>query len=108
LPTSKRDDPASNGVSIQGIGRISMDGTITDFPLPEPGSAPFDIVTGPDGNLRFTDNARNEIDRISPDGIVARCPIPTANNMPERIAVGADGQLWFTERSGNKIGRMAP
>jgi virginiamycin B lyase len=100
--------PDSNGNSIQGIGRISMDGTITDFPLPEPDSAPFDIVAGPDGNLWFTDSTRNEVGRISPDGTVARCPVPTADSMPERIAVGADGQLWFTEWSGNRIGRMAP
>ena len=98
----------SNGNGIQGIGRISMDGTITDFSLPEPNSAPFDIVAGPDGNLWFTDSTRNEIGRISPDGIVARCPVPAADSMPERIALGADGQLWFTEWSGNKIGRMEP
>ena len=84
------------------------DGFPAEFPLPESGSQPYDIVTGPDGNLWFTDNGRNEIGRISPDGTVVRCAIPTADSMPESIALGADGNLWFTEWSGNKIGRMAP
>jgi len=97
-----------SGMSGQGIGHIAPDGTITERPLPEPGSEPFDIATGPDGNLWFTDNGRNEIGRISPDGTVARCPVLTPDSMPERITLGADGNLWFTEWQGNKIGRMAP
>ena len=98
----------SNGRTVQGIGRISMDGTITDFPFSEAGSEAFDIVAGPDGNIWFTDSGRSEIGRISPDGTMARCPIPTEDSLPRGITVGADGKLWFTEWSGNKIGHMAP
>jgi len=97
-----------SGMSGQGIGRITPDGTITEFPLLAPGSEPFDIASGPDGNLWFADNGRNEIGRISPDGTVVRCPIPTSHSMPQRITLGADGNLWFTEWEGNKIGRIAP
>jgi virginiamycin B lyase len=98
----------SNGNHVAAIGRITMEGDITLFPMAEAHSAPCGITTGPDGNLWFTDTGRNEIGRISPDGSVARCAIPTPNSAPNRIALGADGKLWFTERSGNKIGRITP
>src|SRR5262249_6820820 len=36
---------------------------------PRPNSVPVAIVTGPDGNLWFTEQARNQIGRITPDGV---------------------------------------
>jgi virginiamycin B lyase len=33
------------------IGRITPAGVITEFSIPTPNSRPYDIATGPDGNL---------------------------------------------------------
>lgn len=45
------------------IGRISPNGTITEFPLPNTKVGPQGIATGPDGNLWFT------ADQLSSDGV---------------------------------------
>src|SRR5262249_5731396 len=45
------------------IGRITPDGTLTEFSLPNPGS-PFGITAGPDGNLWFMEFSR--VGRITP------------------------------------------
>ena len=37
------------------IGRIQLPTTQTRFPIPTGGGDPFDITTGPDGNLWFTE-----------------------------------------------------
>ena len=70
------------------------------------GSSPFDIVTGPDGNLWFTDQGASTIGRITPGG-------PTITQFPILsmfgtlgIASGFDGRLWFTERNDSQIGRI--
>ena len=34
-----------------GIGRLTSTGTVSLFPLPDPGSSPMGIAAGPDGNL---------------------------------------------------------
>jgi streptogramin lyase len=79
---------------------------ITEFPILTPGSQPEGIVTGPDGNLWFAEQAANQIGRMTPAGVVTEFPIPTAASWPETIAVGPDGNLWFTEQDGNQIGRI--
>src|SRR5262249_43638639 len=52
------------------------------------GSAPREIVAGPDGNLWFTEQAGNRIGTITPHGVVAEYAIPTANSTPVGITVG--------------------
>ena len=63
------------------IGRISIDGVITTFPLPTtppngfptpgivPGGQPTWITTGPDGNLWFTVDFVGPSEQITPSGI---------------------------------------
>ena len=79
------------------IGRITPDGTITEYPLPTAGSQPNGIAAGPDGNLWFTEYAGNQIGRITPAGTITEYPLPTADGLPNEIAAGPDGNLWFTE-----------
>lgn len=88
------------------IGRISPNGTITDFPLPTYLSHPLGIASGIDGNLWFTESGANNIGRITPNGSITEFPIPT-NRDSFYIASGPDGNLWFTEVFGNKIGRIS-
>ena len=48
------------------VGRITTSGTITEFPTPSAPSAPFGIITGPDGNLWFAEDRANKIAFITP------------------------------------------
>ena len=82
--------------------------TVVEFPLPSSGSEPSGIVTGPDGNLWFTEAAGNRIGRITPQGVITEFDIPTASSQPYGIAAGPDGNVWFIERLGNSIGRITP
>ena len=76
---------------------------ITEFPIPTTASLPLNIVTGPDGNLWFTENAGHKIGQISPDGVVLN-EFPTSAGVGG-ITAGPDGNLWFT-LSNDRIGRI--
>jgi len=90
------------------IGRITPDGTITEFPLPQTSSGPVGITSGADGNLWFTEHDGNRIGRITPEGTITEFPLPTFGNGPDQITRGLDGNLWFTEVLSDKIGRITP
>ncbi|MBI2681260.1 MAG: hypothetical protein HYX25_09680 [Candidatus Solibacter usitatus] len=76
---------------------------ITEFPVPTSSGTLEQIVTGPDGNLWFTDFSGQTIWRMTTAGVTT--PFATGGN-PEGITAGPDGNLWFTQRSGNKIARI--
>ena len=86
------------------IGRITTAGVITEFPL-TPGTVPYLIAAGPDGNLWFTEASGNKIGRITPTGVITEFSTPTILTSPDGITTGPDGNLWFTEGAGN-IGRI--
>jgi streptogramin lyase len=81
---------------------------VTEFPVPTPGSRPYTIVAGADGNLWFTESNRSRIARITPDGVITEFKVPTELSRPYGIAIGAEGDVWFTERLANQIGRFRP
>jgi len=71
-------------------------GTVTEFDTPTSGSAPAGIVSGPDGNLWFTENLGNKIGRLTTAGVITEYPVPSTLEAPGSIAVGPGGALWFT------------
>jgi uncharacterized repeat protein (TIGR01451 family) len=88
------------------IGRITLSGAVTKFPIPTANSFPNGIALGRDGNLWFTEFLGNQIARITPAGVVTE--FPTNNNfLLEYIAPGPDGNLWFTTGS-DVIGLVTP
>jgi streptogramin lyase len=71
-------------------------------------SSPYGIVTGPDGDLWFTEYASSKIGRYNPnDGTLHEYSLLTPHARPEGITVGPDGALWFTENTVNQIGRIS-
>jgi streptogramin lyase len=76
---------------------------LTEFPLPNPNSAPRDIVAGPDGNLWFAENFG--VGRITPAGAITEF---SAAGSTSGITLGPDGNLWFTQQNNNRIGRITP
>jgi streptogramin lyase len=94
--------------SLNQIGRMAADGTLSrtyDLPL---NSQPFRIIAGPDGALWFTEQGAEKIGRISLKGVITHYPIPTSNSLPYALTVGPDRNIWFTERFSKKIGRLIP
>jgi len=79
-------------------------GKIRHYDLKGEENRPYSIVTGPDGNLWFTESDGNSIGRITPDGKRTRFILNHPDSEPYGITVGPDGRLWFTERLGNRIG----
>jgi virginiamycin B lyase len=80
--------------------------TITNYATTTPYGSPFAMVTGPDGNLWFTEQSGNNIGRMTTTGSVTEFAVPTSASGPAGIAVGPDGNLWFAEGNTNKIGRI--
>jgi streptogramin lyase len=110
------------GRGTAAVGRITPSGTITEFSEahwengdPAELSEPDEIVTGPDGNLWFTDEAfvggEPAIGRITPSGTITLFRLP-GYSQPSSMVVGADGNLWFTNwgKAPNlqSIGKITP
>jgi streptogramin lyase len=98
------------------IGRITVDGAITSFPVvtsPPPPSnlnpiAVGDITAGVDGNLWFTMSVDNQIGRMTPTGVVTTFNIPTPASGPNYITPGPDGSLWFSESGSSRMAKITP
>ena len=67
---------------------------VTEYATPTHSAAPYDMVTGPDGNLWFTEYYANKIAKMTPGGTITEYAAGTT--YPDQICVGQDGNLWFT------------
>lgn len=105
--------PGSNGDGgpISSIRKGGGDLTVYD----ETGDGgAFDLTTGPDGNIWFTQPFTNKVGRMTPSGDVttfgglsgAVPPFSSGESRPTEITTGADGTMWFVEAHGNRIGRV--
>ncbi len=100
--------------SVSKVGRISLSGTLTEFPLSThdtlAAAAPY-ITAGPDGNLWFTiqssegSNAVCRVGRITPQGAITLFT-PAGLYIASDITNGPDHNLWFS--SGYYVARIAP
>jgi virginiamycin B lyase len=89
------------------IGRMTMNGMLTEYEVPTPISGVGSISVGPDRALWFAENQGNYIGRITTDGVFSEYVVPTPASGPAGITTGPDGALWFTENTGNNIGRLS-
>lgn len=101
-------------VRNDGIGRITTDGDVTEFYVPNGTVA--GIAAGPDGNIWFTEPVENRIGFFSRSGKVKEFEIPYQCSgvgcsfgavHPNGIVAGPDGNLWFTETGLGRIGRIS-
>src|SRR5690606_6540702 len=60
-----------DNVTVDGnrIGRITMNGEITEFQIPSPAGSPINIAVGPDRNVWYTKGAA--LGRVTPRGEIA-------------------------------------
>jgi formylglycine-generating enzyme required for sulfatase activity/streptogramin lyase len=91
------------------IGRIVITPphTISEYPLPNPGSGPHAIAAGSDGNIWFTEHPGGRIGWINPrsPAEISELLIPTSNSWTRAITAGPDGNMWFAERAW-RVGRV--
>jgi virginiamycin B lyase len=98
---------------------VGAAGSVAAAPAPAAGATtayyniggPGGIVTGPDGNLWFTNGSNDNIGKITPAGVVSLYRSPGNISQPNAIIAGPDGDLWFTNNGwggGNMIGRITP
>jgi streptogramin lyase len=87
--------------------------SITEYPVggsvtPDPSA----IVSGPDGNLWFTELGNNRIGVLNPTTQVANFfaipPVGTYAVRPTGITAGPDGNLWFNSFSAGIVGVINP
>ncbi len=79
------------------IGRITVDGEITEYPLPDPLARPHAVTAGPDGALWFTEWGEwpgRPDHRRRPRHLGTRCPAPTANRTASPGTTAPCGAPW--------------
>src|SRR2546427_4647027 len=95
------------------IGKVSTNGVMTEYVLPNPQSVPGAITAGPDGNLWFTEDLIvgnafvGVIGKVTTSGVFTEYPVATPNSLPQQITVGPDGNLWFTDSGSNDIAEVS-
>jgi virginiamycin B lyase len=145
-PTAKRPDgtvnsrpiaitPAPDGKSMwfseeagNKIGRIGMDGRMTEFPVPKlhgntilagltfdrDGNLWTQAYVDPNNDLPEGADAIVKIDKAilsAEDADISSIPVtfyqvPTRDTVMHRITEGPDGALWFTELAVDQVGRL--
>lgn len=97
------------------IGRITVQGQLTEFALPQASNAagfPSSMTVGPDGALWFAEDQDTIIGRITVQGQITTFTLPKTAQSAADLTKGPDGALWFTEgptgtsQQINKIGRI--
>jgi len=101
-----KDDQLS--MDAKNVKIITVDGAVTEFPIPSHDSQPRAMAAHPDGGIWFVETSTNALGRIDRDGRITEHPVPTPNASLRGVTVGAEGDLWYTANFANKIGRMAP
>lgn len=87
---------ASPFTASPSIGRLSTDGSITEFSAPKASAPQGPITLGGDGRLWFTIGQQGKLGRMTPSGRFSTLRLPDAKRYPANIATGPDGSIWYT------------
>lgn len=98
---------AAMSVLSVALPALATPGTIMEYTVPTVDAGPQHIVSGPDGNLWFSENKGTKVGRMSPTGVFAEFPVPIN---PSGITA-FNSQIWFGEANvghtgGGSIGRL--
>jgi virginiamycin B lyase len=102
----------SGAIAVQTQTTVTFNsdicGKFTEFPIPSANGNPYEIASGPDGALWFSEQFNNKIGRITTAGTVTNEYAGlTTGAKPAQIVAGPDGAMWFAESGTSSIGRMA-
>jgi virginiamycin B lyase len=93
----------------EAIARMTPDGAMTEFTLPNDIRAVTSIIAGPDGALWFgaAISGRFNIGRITNTGQISSYQIASSTDRDSlRLCVGPDNAIWYTLWATPHIGRM--
>jgi virginiamycin B lyase len=100
-----------DGLSPDGnrVGRITLSGEVTEYPIPGEGGSPINIAVGPDKNIWYTRGAA--LGRVTADGAIVEFPVADGPARTVGLSAGSDRQppgrlvdrLWFTDPVNNRI-----
>jgi hypothetical protein len=90
------------------IGRIDMQGRITEYEMPSRAPSPINIAVGPDRNAWFTQGGK--LGRVTPEGRITEFPLPEGAR-GSGLSAGSDRQpparlvdrLYVADGGGNRI-----
>lgn len=76
--------------------------------MPGTPQALYFLITGPDGNLWFTDPNGNDVGKVlvKAPNTVSVYPDPLDGASPRDIKCGPDGALWTTEQGTHTLGQV--
>lgn len=77
------------------VGRMALDGTVAEFPLPYRDAKPHAIIAGRDGTFWFTEWAGNRVGHITEAGAIQLYDLPTPASEPHGLTLGPDGAVWI-------------
>jgi streptogramin lyase len=85
--------------------------TITEYALSDPTAHPWNMTTGPDGNIWFTEKWGNKVGYINPTTrniteFNLSNVAPPGYNYPEGIATGPDGNIWVADENSGQISKI--
>jgi len=84
------------------IGRITVDGVITEFATPTPNASPISLAVQPDGYILFLEGI-GAVGVLTPAGVMKEYPFGVANN--GHIAADS-AEAYFTVDLADEIGRF--
>lgn len=92
------------------IGRVTNDGTITEWPTPTPGSRPIAVTVAPrDCRVWFSEEAGHHYGVLDPQtGSVIEYPLARPDDELAGLAFDARGTLWLQHVKPDVIGRAGP
>lgn len=84
------------------IGRMTLDGTATEFPIPTPTSFPQGLAAGPDGRVWFAEYDAAQIGAVTTAGVITEYPLPGGLLGSQQVVSGPGGNVWFLAQ--NRVG----
>jgi virginiamycin B lyase len=86
-----------------------VEATITEWPLPTPGSRPHDPMAARDGSIWYSGQLANLLGRLDPKtGEFKEFHLKRAQTAPHGLAEDRDGNIWFTGNFAGLIGKLDP
>lgn len=86
---------SENG-TLNGIGKITTSGVITDYAIPTATCQPRGVCAGPDGNIWFAEYNADKVGFVTTSGSFTEYAVPNTGTIhPCDVSAGPDGNIWY-------------
>jgi virginiamycin B lyase len=93
-------DVSGMDLSNSFIGRMTVPGVVTQYPMPDGSDLAGDMTIGPDGAIWFSELPGSSVGEVTTSGVITEYTVPGGANAGgptsgnQTIVVGSDGALW--------------